>query len=263
MRSWSRNSWSTKDVFVLRGDIVKDDSGGYAVFTEQCSSASQMTAAKVTDVIARLPECDGQAADAISACTKKMEDDPKLLTIPKSGCPVVWTHLPKHEWPQPWNNIVDPVLPLERTLYGHPVAGLLWERQFAKSLMELGWEKLTNWEWLFVHLSIDVDDVKKWLEESKIWLPCLRNWWRTSGVYSTLMRTKWQNYWKIQCSNHVFLLEERKNCRNEKNHDQKFLRGPTMWKHMHENVWKGTANWPTKKTENSIRFLVFAGMITK
>ena len=31
---------------VLRGDIVKDDSGSYAVFTEQGSSASQMTAAK-------------------------------------------------------------------------------------------------------------------------------------------------------------------------------------------------------------------------
>ena len=31
---------------VLRGDIVKDDSGAYAVFTEQGSFASQMTAAK-------------------------------------------------------------------------------------------------------------------------------------------------------------------------------------------------------------------------
>ena len=40
---------------VLRGDIVKDDSGSYAVFTEQRSSASQMTAAKVIDVISRLP----------------------------------------------------------------------------------------------------------------------------------------------------------------------------------------------------------------
>ena len=31
---------------MLRGDIVKDNSGAYAVFTEQGSSASQMTAAK-------------------------------------------------------------------------------------------------------------------------------------------------------------------------------------------------------------------------
>ena len=52
---------------VLRGDILKDDSGSYAVFTEQGSSASQMTAAKIMDIISRLPGCDGQAADAVSA----------------------------------------------------------------------------------------------------------------------------------------------------------------------------------------------------
>ena len=52
---------------VLRGDIVKDDSGSYAVFSEQGSSASQMTAAKFMDIISRLPGCTGQAADAISA----------------------------------------------------------------------------------------------------------------------------------------------------------------------------------------------------
>ena len=52
---------------VFRGDIVKGDSGSYAVFTEQGSSASQMTAAKVMDIISRLPGCAGQAAHAISA----------------------------------------------------------------------------------------------------------------------------------------------------------------------------------------------------
>ena len=55
---------------VLRGDTVKDNSGSYAVFTEQGSSASQMTAAKIMDIIARLPSCNGQAADAVSAYTQ-------------------------------------------------------------------------------------------------------------------------------------------------------------------------------------------------
>ena len=45
--------------------------GSYAVFTEQGSSASQMTAAKVTDIISRLLGFDGQAADAVSAHTKE------------------------------------------------------------------------------------------------------------------------------------------------------------------------------------------------
>ena len=85
---------------VLRGDIVKDDSGSYAVFTEQGSSASQMTAAKVMDIISRLPGCAGQAADAVSAYTQvKMEDAPKLLKIPKSECPDIWIRLPRQKWP--------------------------------------------------------------------------------------------------------------------------------------------------------------------
>ena len=56
-----------KGRIVFRGDIVKDDSGAYALFTEQCLSASQMTDAKIMNVTARSPGCDGQAADAISA----------------------------------------------------------------------------------------------------------------------------------------------------------------------------------------------------
>ena len=60
----------------------------------------------------------------------------------------------------------DPVVPLERNLYGHPLAGLLWERQFEKVLLEHGWEKIPNWECLFVHREkglfffVYVDDIK-------------------------------------------------------------------------------------------------------
>ena len=41
---------------------MKDDSGSYAVFTEQGSSQSQMTAAKVMDVIARFPDGAGRSS---------------------------------------------------------------------------------------------------------------------------------------------------------------------------------------------------------
>ena len=152
---------------VLRGDIAKDDSGSYAVFTEQGSSASQMTAAKIMDLISRLPGCDGQAADAVSAYTQvKMEDAHKLLKIPKSECPDIWIRLPRHKWRKSWSSIEGPVVPLERNLYGHPLAGLLRERQLEKILLKYGWEKIPNWECLFVHrekglfLSVYVDDIK-------------------------------------------------------------------------------------------------------
>ena len=127
---------------MLRGDTVKDDSGACAVVAEQGSSASQMTAAKVMDIISRLPDCHGQEVDAVSPYTQvKMEDDPSLLKISKSECPDIWLRLPKHNWPKSWSSTEDPVVPLERNLYGHPLAGLLWERQSEKVLLEHGWEK--------------------------------------------------------------------------------------------------------------------------
>ena len=92
---------------------MKDDSGSYAVFTEQGSSASQMTVAKVMDIISRLPGCAGQAADAISAYTQvKMEEAPSLVKIPKSECPDIWIRLPRHKWPKSWSSMEDPVVPL-------------------------------------------------------------------------------------------------------------------------------------------------------
>ena len=60
----------------------------------------------------------------------------------------------------------NPVVPLERNLHGHLLAGLLWERQFEKFLLKYSWEKVSNRECLFVHrqkglfLSVYVDDIK-------------------------------------------------------------------------------------------------------
>ena len=83
---------------MLRGDVTKDDSGVHAVFAEHDSSASQMTVAKVMDVFTRLSDCDGQAADAISAYTKEKLTRmlKKYVTFQKSECPDVWIRLPKH-----------------------------------------------------------------------------------------------------------------------------------------------------------------------
>ena len=98
-------------------NIVKEHSGVDAVFTEQGSSASQMTAAQVMDVIARLPDCDGQAADAVSAYSQvNLKDAPRLLKIPKSECPDKWIRLPRHKWPRVCQSIAGPVVLLERNL---------------------------------------------------------------------------------------------------------------------------------------------------
>ena len=137
---------------VLRGHIVKDDSGDFAVFTEQGSSASQMTAAKVMDIIFRLPGCAGQAADAVSAYTQvKMEDAPTLLKIPKSECPDIWKRLPKHKWPKSWSSMEDPVVLLERKLTRTPTRRALIGKTVRKSIYGIWWGKMPNWVCLFVH----------------------------------------------------------------------------------------------------------------
>ena len=106
---------------MLRGDIAKDD------------------------IIFRLPGCAGQAADAVSAYTQvKMEDAHKLLKIPNSECQDIWIRPPLHKWPKSWSSMEDPVVPLERNLHGHLLAGLLWERQFEKILLKHGWVKVSK-----------------------------------------------------------------------------------------------------------------------
>ena len=65
-----------------------------------------------------------------------MEDAHKLLKIPKSECPDISIRVPRHKWPKSWSRIEDPVVPLVRNLYGHPLAGLLREKQFEKNLIE-------------------------------------------------------------------------------------------------------------------------------
>ena len=49
---------------VFRGDTVKDENDFYAVFSEQGTSASNMSAAKFLAFIARLPGNDGEDSDA-------------------------------------------------------------------------------------------------------------------------------------------------------------------------------------------------------
>ena len=127
-----------KDRVVFRGDIEKGDSGSFAVFTEQGSSASQMMAAKNqghkikttrmrrTSSRCSIRLCPGQSG----RCTVVMENSTK------SECPDIWIRLPQHKWPKSMSR------PLERNLYGHPLAGLSWERQCEKLLLEHGWEKV-------------------------------------------------------------------------------------------------------------------------
>ena len=168
-------------------DMVNDGSGAYVVFTERGSSASQIDCCKSDGRHCEITGYAGQAADAVSAYTQvKMEDASRMLEIPKSQCPDFWICLPRHKWSQSWSDIEDPVVPLERNFYGHPLADLLRERQFEefrRSSFGTWMRKIPNWECLFVHrkqglfLSVTWMTLNGWKKDSRIWLPCARNWW--------------------------------------------------------------------------------------
>ena len=112
----------------------------------------------------------------------KMEVAHKLLKIPKSECPDIWILLPRHKWPKSWSCMEDPVVPLERNLYGHPLAGLMvktiWENHNEVRLgdgFHLGIPFRTPSKWVILICVCGWHE--NWLERNKILIRC--------GKYST------------------------------------------------------------------------------
>ena len=190
-----------------------------------------MTAAKIMDVFARLPGCDGQAADAVSSYTQvKLEDAPRLHRIPKSECPDVRIRLPWHKMSQIMGKIEDLVVLLERNLYGHPSARLLWERQFEETLLEFGWEKFRlgkvcsfiEKQGLFLSVFVDAIKMSEKQNMAPRWKKLMENVVDIDEPTSFLTMKIWgvlsvnANRMKQllnrtrRCLSHVFLLEQQK-----------------------------------------------------
>ena len=158
----------------------------------------------------------------------------------------------------------DPVVPLERNLYGHPLAGLLWEWQFEKGLLKYGWEKVPNRECLFVNrekglfLSVYVDDIKLAGKKQKrilmkdvdlgeptsfldhVYLGCTQ---RECRISKDIIKDFRQGYTK--------------NCQQQKPRwnlmPKRYLHGPMTWKVVQRNAWKDIANLRIKRTSNETK----------
>ena len=158
------------------------------VFTEQVSAASQMTAAKVMDII---PDCQLRKTSSRRSIRLHPVQNGRCTDVvenPKSEGPDSWTRLPKHKWPKSWSNMEDPIVPLERNMYGHPSARLLCEKQFEKILLKYGWEKIPNSECFRTSqktfLLSGLWMTSNWLERNKILILC--------GKYS-IKKSIWEN----------------------------------------------------------------------
>ena len=130
-----------------------------------------MAATKFLDAIARLPDCDGEDSDAVGAYTQVKLDNVSHLLGKGNEFVDTWVQLPRNRWPASWhvkfaNCDSPPVCPLRRNLYGHKLAGLLWQKHEENIILSLGFEKLMEWECLYVNrseklfLSVYVDDLK-------------------------------------------------------------------------------------------------------
>ena len=75
-----------------------------------------------------------------------------------------------------WSSMEDAAVPLERNLHGHPLAGLLWERQFEEIYENLDGKKclFTRNENYSCRYTLTTSK-NGWMERSRKWHPCGRN----------------------------------------------------------------------------------------
>ena len=170
---------------------------------------------------------------------------------------------------------------LKRNLYGHPLAGLLWERQFEKILLQqrlgegfqlgmlnrtpsrrvilicvCGWHKI---DWKETEHWSDVESTQ---QRSRFGRTNIFPWSCTLGLHSKSIWNKERYCGQLQSHNlnREFPREEPKNF-----HTLKILvfpRGLTTWKVMTRNVWNDLASWQTRRLNNSTKYLLHASMTT-
>ena len=155
-------------------------------------------------------------------------------------------------------------------MYGHPLAGLLWERQFEKILLQarlgegfqLGMLIRTPSKGLFI--SVYVDDIKFAGEKQNI-----DPMWKLLNKEVDLERpTSFFDHVYLGCTqrqcetskdivdNYSNMLESwisagaKEKLPSTGNLTQTFPHGPMTWKVMPRNVWSDIASWRTKQPSN-------------
>ena len=254
---------------VLRGDIVKDDSGSYTIFTEQGSSASQMTAAKIMDIIYRLPSCVGQAADVVSAETQvKMEDAPKSTEdsgigmsrhLDTSASTQMAKIMVQHDWPRrsSWKKF-------ERSSFGRTVVGkAIWENSIGARLGKSsylgmlirappdriilfcvrGWHQI-GWQVRKHH-----SDVESTEQRSRFGRTNIIPWSCILGMYSKTSRNTQTYCWQWQ--NFVWILNFHRSNKNYQAWKIRiFPRVAMTWKVMPRSVWNEL--WIVEQTTEQV-----------
>ena len=106
-----------------------------------------MAATKFIDAIARIPGMDGAYTQV------ELNNVSRILG---KGCQLVdtWVTLPRYLVPTEFQHLDSPVCPSRRNLYGHKLAGLLWQK-FAEDVIinKLEFKWVQGWGGFYYHLA--------------------------------------------------------------------------------------------------------------
>ena len=108
---------------VFQGNNVKDQDNNWAVFQEMASSASLLSASKMTDFVGNLPG---------NCC--EQSDAPQAYTQSELGGDETWIIIPPERRPAGWKKFRQPVCRLRLALYGHALSGCFWEIMWKKAV---------------------------------------------------------------------------------------------------------------------------------
>ena len=165
---------------VYHGNQVIDEYHEATLFNELGSSPAMLDGSKAVDAYGRLPGNTIEQADASAAYTQALMG----TTTPGKGSgahtdnyqakTTTWVRLPDEARPKlpdgrdKWwaEGIRDPVVPMQKALYGHPDAGGYWEKHCEAHLRICGFVPVLNWPSMFWNeeltclLMLCVDDFK-------------------------------------------------------------------------------------------------------
>ena len=126
---------------------------------------------------------DKQPTQVSAHIQVESEDAPRFLKIPRSECRDVWIRLPRHKWAQilvkhrrpsgsSWTNFFW--TPISRIVVGKTIRGSsagFWMGESTKLGLAV-----SSWKTRIILIGVRGWH-EKWLERSRIWLPCGRNRW--------------------------------------------------------------------------------------
>ncbi|CAE7197419.1 unnamed protein product [Symbiodinium natans] len=123
-----------KGRIVYRGDCIFDQFGNHVLFEDVATTPTSLVALN----IALFFGCqDGNAVSLADAIQAFLQAD-----LAEAGEPDTWVILPEELWLDTWHKAYPSgsklVVRLKRSLYGHPLAGKLWQKHLASVLTSFG-----------------------------------------------------------------------------------------------------------------------------